>query len=139
MAADRTPAQDTPVDRTAHLDALEESINRRIDTDVDTILESYKDILNLSRIGNKDHFDVNREAFQLETRADTIVRAAQSLCLLSDSLKLSMLLSQSQAPDLHASDAEALVASAAEDKRRCSEFLARHWLEGATTGQSDDV
>lgn len=98
------------------------------------------------QIGGKDHFDVSRESFQLETRADSMVcryivytqvRAAQSLYLLSDSLKLSLLLSQSQMSDARNSEAETLLRDTDAYKRECSELLAAHWLPGARSGAAD--
>lgn len=98
------------------------------------------------QIGGKDHFDVSRESFQLETRADSMVcryvayrqvRAAQSLYLLSDSLKLSLLLSQSQMSDARNSEAETLLRDTDAYKRECSELLAGYWLPGAQSGAED--
>ena len=63
---------------------------------------------------------MHRESFLLETRADSMVRAAQSLYLLSDSLKLSLLLSQQ------------LIDKTDSHMRRCGELLAQRWLPGAT-------
>lgn len=63
-----------------------------------------------------------------------MVRAAQSLYLLSDSLKLSLLLSQSQMSDARDTEAEQLVQATEAYKRECSELLARHWLPGAVAG-----
>ncbi|WFD37618.1 uncharacterized protein MJAP1_000565 [Malassezia japonica] len=131
------PEPEAHAGNTAHLDALEEAVNKRIDADVETLMDNYKEIINLSRIGGKDHFDVSRESFQLETRADSMVRAAQSLYLLSDSLKLSLLLSQSQMSDARNSEAETLLRDTDAYKRECSELLAGYWLPGAQSGAED--
>ncbi|KAI3626139.1 hypothetical protein CBS9595_001500 [Malassezia furfur] len=127
---------DAHAGNTAHLDALEESVNKRIDADVNVLMENMKEILNLSRIGGKDHYDVSREAFQLETRADSMVRAIQSLYLLSNSLKLSLLLSQSQMSDAHNSEAEQLIQEAEAHQRECSQLLAENWLPGSSLHES---
>ncbi|PKI84877.1 hypothetical protein MVES1_001371 [Malassezia vespertilionis] len=115
----------------AHLDALEETVNKQIDADVEILLENYKEVINLSRIGEKNQFDVGREAFQLESRADSMVRAAQSLYLLSDALKLSLLLSQSQLSDARKQEAEQLLAQTSAYQGECSRMLAEHWFPGA--------
>lgn len=60
-----------------------------------------------------------------------MVRAAESLYLLSDSLKLSLLLSQSQASEIRDNEAQQLVAETEQHKKVCSELLAKHWLAGA--------
>lgn len=39
-----------PTGNAAHLDALEEAVNKRIDTDVESLMENYKEIINLSRV-----------------------------------------------------------------------------------------
>ncbi|WFD02712.1 hypothetical protein MOBT1_001396 [Malassezia obtusa] len=122
---------DVHAGNTAHLDALEEAVNKRIDADVNVLMENYKDIINLSRIGGKDHYDTSREAFQLETRADSMVRVAQSLYLLSNSLKLSLLLSQSQMSDVRNSEADQLLRDTETYKRECSQLLTKHWLSGS--------
>ena len=62
-----------------------------------------------------------------------MVRAAESLYLLSDSLKLSLLLSQSQASEARDSEAQHLLAETERHKKACSELLAQHWLAGAHT------
>lgn len=38
----------------AHLDALEESVNRQIDTDVKTVMENFRDMIHLSRVRCRD-------------------------------------------------------------------------------------
>lgn len=75
---------------------------------------------------------MDRDAFQIETRADSMVRAAQSLYLLSDSLKLSLLLSQSQASEAHDDSVQQLIRDTERHKRECSDILAKQWLAGAS-------
>lgn len=75
---------------------------------------------------------MHRESFLLETRADSMVRAAQSLYLLSDSLKLSLLLSQSQMSESRDQEAQQLIDKTDSHMRRCGELLAQRWLPGAT-------
>lgn len=128
---------DAHAGNSANLDAQEEAVNKRIDADVHTLMENYKEILNLSRvsrtllttkIGAKDHYDVNREAFQLETRADSMVRAVQSLYLLSNALKLSLLLSQSPMSEARNYEVDQLEKQTQQYQQECAKLLKEHWL-----------
>lgn len=65
-----------------------------------------------------------------------MVRAIQSLYLLSNSLKLSLLLSQSQMSDAHNSEAEQLIQEAEAHQRECSQLLAENWLPGSSLHES---
>lgn len=60
-----------------------------------------------------------------------MVRVAQSLYLLSNSLKLSLLLSQSQMSDVRNSEADQLLRDTETYKRECSQLLTKHWLSGS--------
>ena len=128
-----------PPSHDAHLDALEEAVNKRIDTEVSTLLDNFKEIITLSHIADKDHFVADHDAFQAEGCADSMVRAAQSLYLLSDSLKLSLLLSQSQASEARDNEARQLIAETERHKHATSELLAQHWLAGAHSAPADDT
>ena len=44
------PEPEAHAGNTAHLDALEEAVNKRIDADVETLMDNYKEIINLSRV-----------------------------------------------------------------------------------------
>lgn len=66
------------------------------------------------------------------------VRAAQSLYLLSDSLKLSLLLSQSQMSEAHDQEAEYLLDQTKAHMHTCSELLSQRWLPGAVSQSSTD-
>lgn len=105
-----------------HLDQLEENVNKSIDTEVDTLLRSYKELVSLATIADKDKFRVAQEAFQAEARADTMVRSVQSLSLLSESLKLSLLLSKSPDPALD-DEALDLIKSTELEKLKCAHLL----------------
>ncbi|PWY98993.1 hypothetical protein BCV70DRAFT_191861 [Testicularia cyperi] len=105
-----------------HLDQLEENVNKTIDAEVDTLLESYKELISLASIADKDKFRVAQEAFQAEARADIMVRSAQSLSLLSDSLKLSLLMSKSPDPSLD-QEALELIKSTEMEKIKCAQLL----------------
>ncbi|WFD42451.1 hypothetical protein MPSI1_001096 [Malassezia psittaci] len=128
---------DAHAGNSANLDAQEEAVNKRIDADILNVMENYKEILNLSRvglelltikIGAKDHYDVSREAFQLETRADSMVRSVQSLYLLSNALKLSLLLSQSHMSQARNHEVDQLEKQTQQYQQECAELLKEHWL-----------
>lgn len=80
---------------------------------------------------------MNRESFVMETRADSMVRATQSLYLLSDALKLSLLLSQSQMSEVRDQEANDLLAQTEKHKQECSRLLAERWLTGAALAEKD--
>ncbi|KAN0064106.1 hypothetical protein ACQY0O_003270 [Thecaphora frezii] len=107
-----------------YLDKLEEGVNRTIDRDVETLLESFKELISLATIGDKDKFQIEQEAFQADARADAMVRSAQNLSLLSESLKLSLLLSKAPDPALN-DEAIELMKSTELEKLKCA-----HLLEG---------
>ncbi|SPO49043.1 uncharacterized protein PSANT_06734 [Moesziomyces antarcticus] len=102
-----------------YLDQLEEGVNKTIDAEIDTLLTSYKELVSLASIADKDKFRVAQEAFQTEARADIM-----TLSLLSESLKLSLLLSK--APDATLSDeAVELMHSTEREKLKCAVLLAQ--------------
>ena len=65
-------------------------------------------------------------------------RAAQSLYLLSDSLKLSLLLSQSQMSEARDQEAKYLLDQTKAHMHSCSELLSQHWLSGAISQSCPD-
>ncbi|PWN92772.1 hypothetical protein FA10DRAFT_263526 [Acaromyces ingoldii] len=119
----------------AYLDAAAEEVNKTIDAEVKTLIEGFEALIGLSRIRDKDKFQIAQENFELEARADVMVRAAQSLTLLSHSLKLSLLLSQQpvDAPlgpgqrSANSLDEEALqlIEKTAKHRARCAELLSQ--------------
>lgn len=119
-----------------HLDQLEENVNKSIDTEVDTLLRSYKELVSLATIADKDKFRIAQEAFQAEARADTMVRSVQSLSLLSESLKLSLLLSKSTDPALD-DEALDLIKSTELEKIKCAHLLEK--LLGVEPSRARDI
>lgn len=105
-----------------HLDILEENVNKTIDNEVDTLLRSYKELVSLATIADKDKYRIAQESFQAEARADTMVRSVQYLSLLSESLKLSFLLSKSPDPSLN-DEALDLIHSTELEKVKCAHLL----------------
>ncbi|EJD49644.1 hypothetical protein AURDEDRAFT_59336 [Auricularia subglabra TFB-10046 SS5] len=80
----------------AYLDAIEEDFNRRLDGDVEVLVEGMGDLVALAAVGDKDKFVVAQEAFQAQCRAESMVRAANSLLSLTHTLKLMLLLADEQ-------------------------------------------
>ncbi|SPO39298.1 uncharacterized protein PSFLO_04778 [Pseudozyma flocculosa] len=107
-----------------YLDKLEEGVNKTIDGDIETLLESFKELISLATIGDKDKVQIEQEAFQADARADAMVRSAQNLSLLSESLKLSLLLSKAPDPALN-DEAIELMKSTELEKVKCAQLLER--------------
>ncbi|KAK0551742.1 hypothetical protein OC846_001946 [Tilletia horrida] len=76
----------------AQLAKLEENVNVKIDNDIQVLLDGFRQLVGLSMIRDKDRYLLAQESYQAEMRAHNMVRAAQSLTLLSASLKLSLIL-----------------------------------------------
>lgn len=76
-----TTGQESTVDQSAqsYLKEVEERYNRRLDTDVQVLLDSFNDIVRVASIQDKDKFRVAQEAFQIELRASNIVSPFHSL------------------------------------------------------------
>jgi len=81
-----------------YLDDVQEDWNRRVDTEVQTMVDGMVDMIELAALAEKDKFRTSEDAFEMETRAENMVRAAHSLLTITHSLKLMVLLSdESQA------------------------------------------
>ncbi|TDL25571.1 hypothetical protein BD410DRAFT_784587 [Rickenella mellea] len=76
-----------------YLDLIEEEWNKKVDVEIDTLVEGMVDIVSLASIGEKDKFRIAQESFQAQCRAESMVRAAQSLLSVTHSMKLLLLLS----------------------------------------------
>ncbi|KAH7919715.1 hypothetical protein BV22DRAFT_1040620 [Leucogyrophana mollusca] len=103
----RNHANQSLVDQNSdqYLDAIEEEWNKRLDSEVDTLVDGMVDIVSLASIGDKDKFRIAQESFQVQSRAESMVRAANSLLSITHSLKLLLLLSD-EAQIAHRRDAE---------------------------------
>ncbi|KAG1882164.1 hypothetical protein F4604DRAFT_445748 [Suillus subluteus] len=88
-----------------YLDAIEEEWNKKLDAEVEVLVDGMVDIVSLASIGDKDKFRIAQESFQAESRAESMVRAANSLLSITHSLKLLLLLSD-EAQIAHRLDAE---------------------------------
>ncbi|KAI9512102.1 hypothetical protein F5148DRAFT_1273961 [Russula earlei] len=70
-----------------YLEAVEEEWNKRVDVEIETLADGMVDLVNLASINNKDKFKIAQETFQAQFRAESMIRAANSLLsilLLSD-------------------------------------------------------
>ncbi|KAI0705153.1 surfeit locus protein 5 subunit 22 of mediator complex-domain-containing protein [Cytidiella melzeri] len=76
-----------------YLDAIEEEWNKKVDVEVETLVDGMVDLVSLASIGDKDKFRVAQEAFQAQCRAESMIRAAHSLLSITHSMKLLLLLS----------------------------------------------
>ncbi|KAG5647328.1 hypothetical protein DXG03_000396 [Asterophora parasitica] len=88
-----------------YLDTIEEEWNKRVDMEVETLVDGMADLVSLASIGDKDKFRIAQESFQAQSRAESMVRAANSLLSITHSMKLLLLLSD-EAQLAHRRDAE---------------------------------
>ncbi|KAG6857390.1 hypothetical protein H0H87_004752 [Tephrocybe sp. NHM501043] len=95
-----------------YLDTIEEEWNKRLDMEVETLVDGMVDL-----IGDKDKFRIAQESFQAQSRAESMVRAANSLLSITHSMKLLLLLSD-EAQLAHRRDAELKVVQEEKDEAR---------------------
>ncbi|KAF8959483.1 hypothetical protein BDZ97DRAFT_1388450 [Flammula alnicola] len=88
-----------------YLDAIEEEWNKKVDMEVEILVDGMVDLVSLASIADKDKFRVAQESFQAESRAESMIRAANSLLSITHSMKLLLLLSD-EAQIAHRRDAE---------------------------------
>ncbi|KAF8628026.1 hypothetical protein AX15_004143 [Amanita polypyramis BW_CC] len=100
-----------------YLDAIEEEWNKKVDMEVETLVDGMVDLVSLASIGDKDKFRIAQEAFQAQSRAESMVRAANSLLSITHSMKLLLLLSD-EAQITHRRDTELKVVQAERDEAR---------------------
>ncbi|KAJ3548219.1 hypothetical protein NMY22_g1342 [Coprinellus aureogranulatus] len=101
----RAVSQHNDQNSAEYLDSVEEEWNKKVDAEVEVLVDGMVDLVNLASIGNKDKFIVAQEAFQAQSRAESMVRAAHSLLSIVHSMKLLLLLSD-EAQLTHRRDAE---------------------------------
>ncbi|KAG7089352.1 hypothetical protein E1B28_011042 [Marasmius oreades] len=100
-----------------YLDAIEEEWNKRVDAEVETLVDGMVDLVGLASIEDKDKFQIAQESFQAQLRADSMVRAANSLLSITHSMKLLLLLSD-EAQIAHRRDAELKVLQRERDEAK---------------------
>ncbi|EPQ54344.1 hypothetical protein GLOTRDRAFT_78346 [Gloeophyllum trabeum ATCC 11539] len=107
-----------------YLDSVEEEWNKRVDAEVDTLVEGMVDLVSLASIGDKDKFRIALEAFQAESRAESMVRSANSLLSIIHSMKLLLLLSdEAQIANLRDSELKIIQEEKDEAKKKVAELL----------------
>ncbi|KAF8071801.1 hypothetical protein FPV67DRAFT_1412618 [Lyophyllum atratum] len=102
---------------TEYLDTIEEEWNKRVDMEVETLVDGMVDLVSLASIGDKDKFRIAQESFQAQSRAESMVRAANSLLSITHSMKLLLLLSD-EAQLAHRRDAELKIVQEEKDEAR---------------------
>ncbi|TFK74143.1 hypothetical protein BDN72DRAFT_833862 [Pluteus cervinus] len=107
-----------------YLDSIEEEWNKKVDVEVETLVDGMVDLVNLASIGDKDKFRIAQESFQAQSRAESMVRAASTLLSITHSMKLLLLLSD-EAQITHRRDAELKHVQEEKDlaKRKVVELL----------------
>ncbi|KAJ7592906.1 hypothetical protein C8J56DRAFT_780203 [Mycena floridula] len=100
-----------------YLDGIEEEWNKKVDLEIDVLVEGMVDLVSLASIGDKDKFRVAQESFQAQTRAESMVRAANSLLSITHSMKLLLLISD-EAQIAHRRDTELKVVQEEKEEAR---------------------
>lgn len=100
-----------------YLDSIEEEWNKKIDLEIETLVDGMVDLVSLAAIADKDKFRIAQESFQAQTRAESMVRAANSLLSITHSMKLLLLLSD-EAQIAQRRDAELTVVQEQADTAR---------------------
>ncbi|KAF7317870.1 hypothetical protein MKEN_00874900 [Mycena kentingensis (nom. inval.)] len=126
------------------LTAIEEEWNRKIDVELEALLDGMVDLVGLASIGDKDKFRIAQEAFQAQSRAESMVRAANSLLSITHSMKLLLLLSD-EAQITARRDDEAKIVRAEKEAARAQvaalldELIRRPGEGGAPAAAPDDA
>jgi len=100
-----------------YLDGIEEEWNKKVDTEVEMLVDGMVDLVSLASISGKDKFIVAQEAFQVQSRAESMIRAANSLLSITHSMKLLLLLSD-QAQIAHRRDVELKIVQEERDNAK---------------------
>ncbi|PIL27781.1 hypothetical protein GSI_10934 [Ganoderma sinense ZZ0214-1] len=107
-----------------YLDAIEEEWNKRVDVEIETLVDGMADIVGLAAIGDKDKFRIAQEAFQAQCRAESMIRAANSLMSTIHSMKLLLLLSdESQIAKRRDAELRGVQAEKADAQKRVAALL----------------
>lgn len=75
-----------------YLDRFEEELHKRVDAEMEILVDGLGDCVRLSKVGNKDKFKAAQDALEVELKAESMVRATESLLSLSHTLKMLFLL-----------------------------------------------
>ncbi|OZJ06857.1 hypothetical protein BZG36_00144 [Bifiguratus adelaidae] len=86
MAAPAQHVQRVQPSRPA-LQQIEEQYNKRVDDDVERLMDSFVDIVRISAVEDKDTFKTTQEGYQIESQAAQMVRSVESLFSVITDLK----------------------------------------------------
>ncbi|KAL0579289.1 hypothetical protein V5O48_002687 [Marasmius crinis-equi] len=111
------PAAQVDQNSSEYLDGIEEEWNKKVDAEVETLVDGMVDLVGLASIEDKDKFRIAQESFQAQLRADSMVRAANSLLSITHSMKLLLLLSD-EAQIANRRDAELKVVQKERDEAK---------------------
>ncbi|KAF9040996.1 hypothetical protein BDZ89DRAFT_944711 [Hymenopellis radicata] len=120
----RAPQNLSEQNSAEYLDNIENEWNKRVDTEIETLVDGMVDLVSLASIGDKDKFRMAQEAFQAQSRAESMVRAANSLLAITHSLKLLLLLSdEQQISQKRDAELKVIREQKAEARKECAALL----------------
>ena|ERR1700761_6771184 len=67
---------------TAYLDQVQEDYNKRVDADVEVLVDGMLDLVDLASINTKDKFRIAQDSFQIQIRAESMVCTRSEVLLL---------------------------------------------------------
>jgi len=109
---------------TQYLDDIEEEWNKKVDVEIETLVDGMVDIVSLASISDKDKFRVAQEAFQTQCRAESMIKASNTLLSITHSMKLLLLLSdESQIAKRRDTELKTVQAEKEETKRKVAALL----------------
>jgi len=109
---------------TQYLDDIEEEWNKKVDVEIETLVDGMVDIVSLASIGDKDKFRVAQESFQIQCRAESMIKASNSLLSIIHSMKLLLLLSdESQIANRRDTELKAVQTEKEQTKRKVAALL----------------
>ncbi|KIJ52610.1 hypothetical protein M422DRAFT_65041 [Sphaerobolus stellatus SS14] len=133
------PFDDEPVQTISseeYLDQVEEEWNRKVDAEVDTLVDGMVDLVSIASVGDKDKYQIALESYQAQCRAESMVRAASSLMSITHSLKLMLLLSdESQVAHRHNDEIRSASQEAEKYRKEVAQLL-DELLLGDSSGAS---
>ncbi|KAJ1926658.1 hypothetical protein IWQ60_003600 [Tieghemiomyces parasiticus] len=73
-----------------------EDFDKKLDGEMDTLVESFTHIISSAKIQAKDTFTLAEEGYQIECQATTIVRSCETLLTMISDMKQSLLLNDTR-------------------------------------------
>ncbi|RDX46121.1 hypothetical protein K466DRAFT_585448 [Polyporus arcularius HHB13444] len=120
-----------------YLDAIEEEWNKRVDVEIETLVDGMVDIVALAAIGDKDKFRIAQESFQAQCRAESMIRAANSLMSTIHSMKLLLLLSdEAQIAKRRDAELRSLQAEKTDAQKKVAALLDELLLSSKSEGKN---